>query len=349
MAPMARSAVLIGFDSLCREKHLNPHNLMREVGLDPLLLRTPDVPLSYARFADLLTLAAAESGCPGFGRELSRHHDYLVLGPVGLLLSQAQSFSQVLELAQRYVHLHAQGIVLEARLGSQPLVEYRLELPCRDLRQLLELGLAVLQRAMSSLFGEAWQPQALSLRHGPLGAIVDYAAFFPCPVRFHAPVDAVHASTEVFGLRPAEQRGRLTQHLLEQYERPEPAPVPLVDQVKKVLLSILPTGEARLEVVARLLGCHPRSLQKRLQQQGESFRALLDEVRLREAQLQLELSDRSVGELAFALGYTDESAFSRAFRRLSGVSPRQWRQRMNAERLRARSPITGKTTPRLIG
>ena len=96
-------------------------------------------------------------------------------------------------------------------------------------------------------------------------------------------------------------------------------------QIAFVLQSILTTGEARLPVVARLLGRHPRLLQQDLQAQGRTFREVLDQVRYGEAQQQLRHGAQSITELALQLGYADESAFSRAFKRWSGVSPRAWR------------------------
>ncbi|WP_392603271.1 hypothetical protein [Stutzerimonas sp. CQPMC-PStu] len=60
MTQIARSAVFIGFDSLCRRHGLNPHELLRRCELDPLVLRRPDLYVPYARFAQALNLAAAE-------------------------------------------------------------------------------------------------------------------------------------------------------------------------------------------------------------------------------------------------------------------------------------------------
>src|SRR5690554_2966491 len=143
MTQIARSTVFIGFDTLCRAYGVNPHQLLLECGLDPLVLRRSDLHVPYARFAQALSLAAAEGNCPTFGLQLSEYHDYLVFGPFGLLLSQADSFSEALKMTQQYVHLHAQGITLIKREEHEHLeVEYRLQLSeMVDLRQLLELGL----------------------------------------------------------------------------------------------------------------------------------------------------------------------------------------------------------------
>lgn len=333
MTQIARSAVFIGFDSLCRQHGLNPHELLRRCGLDPLVLRRPDLYVPYARFAQVLNLAAAEGAVANFGLQLSAYHDYLVFGPFGLLLAQADSFAEVLKLTQQYVHLHAQGIVLHSvAQGAQLRVEYHLRLdePV-DRRQLLELGLGVVQRSMQRLFREDWQPQQLLIGHACLSEPQVYQQVFGCPLQFEQPCSAFVVAAGTPELKPREQRSQLKSHLISQYAYGQPLPSDRVGQIRLVLQSILSTGEASLAVVARLLGQHPRSLQQALQGQGESFRGILDQVRYAEAQQQLRLSTQSLTDLALCLGYADESAFSRAFKRWSGVSPRHWRQRQRAE------------------
>ena len=327
MTQIARSAVFIGFDRLCRDNGLNPHELLRRCGLDALVLRRHDLYVPYARFAQVLSLAAAESGNPLFGLQLSRYHDYLVLGPFGLLLAQADSFAEVLKLTQNYVHLHAQGIRLSCIEQGETLeVRYALALSERvDCRQLLELGLGVVHRSLNSLFDRAWQPSRVSFQHAAQAPQERYAEFFPCEVRFAQPHNGFLAARDIVGQRPVEQRGQLKSHLLDRFASADSAPQDVVAQIAFVLQSILTTGEARLPVVARLLGRHPRLLQQDLQAQGRTFREVLDQVRYGEAQQQLRHGAQSITELALQLGYADESAFSRAFKRWSGVSPRAWR------------------------
>lgn len=328
MTQLARSAVLIGFDSLCRQLNINPQQLMLTCGLDPLLLRRPDLYLPYGRFSHLLTLAAQQGKCPSFGLRLSEYHDYLVLGPFGLMLSQADSFLEVLKLTRQYVHLHAQGILLNMEQHQDLLkITYRLDLPdASDNRQLLELGIAVVHRSMQRLFGDDWQPRHIHFFHAAMAPHRTYHTFFGCPVLFEQPDSGIVTSVTLLQRKTIEQRHELKRHLLEQYVERHHLPTDIKSRVWLILQSILPTGEAKLDVVARLLNLHPRSLQLALQAKGSSFRQLLDEVRFVEAIQQLSLSGCTITDLALQLGYADETAFSRAFKRRSGLSPSQWRK-----------------------
>ena len=332
MTQIARSAVFIGFEALCGANGLDPLPLLERCALDPEVLRRRDLYVPYARFGQALALAAERSGNPLFGLHLSRLHDYLIFGPFGLLLAQAESFPEVLRLTRNYVHLHAQGIEL-ATVEQGDALEVRYSLTLRehiDTRQLLELGLGVVHRSLGSLFGEAWRPRRLDIRHEARGSLPHYEAFFGCEVRFGQARNAFITDRALVNRRPLAQAAPLRSHLLAEFAGQADIAEDPVAQLCYVLQSILTTGEASLPVAARLLGQHPRVLQKTLQARGTSFRALLDRVRYQEACQQLRQSGQSITELALHLGYGDETAFSRAFRRWSGISPQAWRQRANA-------------------
>ena len=329
MSERARSAVFIGFDRLCRKNQLNAHQLLQHCGIDPLVLRRSDLWVDYARVAEVLSLAAHESGNQQFGIELSQLRDYLVFGPFGLLLSQAESVQDLLRITNKYAHLHAPGIQLQQHLcGDQVALEYRLQLSKNvDLQQLVELGMGVVYRAAQALFKGAWQLSKVTFTYPEPSNSEFYLDFFQAPVLFSQPLTALYADAAILHLQPSEQRSQLKNHLIEQFASQQGyAHEDYVAHTKMIIQSVLATGEATLSVVANLLNLHPRQLQTELQQRRSSFRQLLDEVRYSEAQLQLSHSAISLTDLALGLGYADETAFSRAFKRWSGLSPRQWRQ-----------------------
>lgn len=329
MLERARSAVFIGFEALCRKNQLNPHVLLQHCGIDPLVLRRSNLLVDYARIAKVLNLAAHNSGNQQFGLELSLQRDYLVFGPFGLLLSQAESFQDLLRITNKYAHLHAPGIHLqEHHFGELIALEYQLHLSKKvDLRQLIELGMGVVYRAAQALFKGSWQLHKVTFAYPEPSNSASYAGFFQAPVLFSQPLTALYANASILRLQPSEQRSQLKSHLIEQFtEQQGDAQEDYATQTKMIIQSVLPTGEATLALVASLLNLHPRQLQSQLQQRGYSFRTLLDEVRYSEAQLQLNHSNISITDLALSLGYADETAFSRAFKRWSGLAPRQWRQ-----------------------
>jgi len=100
----------------------------------------------------------------------------------------------------------------------------------------------------------------------------------------------------------------------------------LVDGARAQVRHALLSGEPALEIIAEKMGMSAGSLQRRLRDQGLTFTALVDKVRCELATYYLQQRHLPISELALLLGYSEVSAFSRAFRRWFGISPRQWRQ-----------------------
>jgi AraC-like DNA-binding protein len=85
------------------------------------------------------------------------------------------------------------------------------------------------------------------------------------------------------------------------------------------------TGECCREAVARRLNLHPRTLVRRLQESGTTYQILLDEMRAQTAKQLLHDTRSPVSRIAASLGYGDPTVFTRAFRRWTGLSPREFR------------------------
>jgi AraC-like DNA-binding protein len=97
------------------------------------------------------------------------------------------------------------------------------------------------------------------------------------------------------------------------------------ERARAVVLELLPRGGATLVKVARKLHVTPRTLQRRLQENGASFAALLTEVRRAQAERLLGHTSRPVADIAEAVGYADAAAFVRAFRGWTGTTPGKFR------------------------
>ena len=97
------------------------------------------------------------------------------------------------------------------------------------------------------------------------------------------------------------------------------------ERVKAALLELLPTGEASREAVARRLAVSTRTLQRRLNEEGTSFQAVLNSTRESLARHYLTNAGLSAGEIAFLLGYEEPSSFYRAFHNWTGQTPERVR------------------------
>ncbi|MEH6593247.1 MAG: helix-turn-helix domain-containing protein, partial [Halioglobus sp.] len=101
-------------------------------------------------------------------------------------------------------------------------------------------------------------------------------------------------------------------------------------QVEKLIRDFLSTGECTLANVARFLSMSVRALQNRLDAEHTSYQMLLDKIRRELAVKHLSLGNMQLTQLAYLLGYSELSAFSRSFKRWYGTSPRSWQKSQRA-------------------
>ena len=119
------------------------------------------------------------------------------------------------------------------------------------------------------------------------------------------------------------------------------------EQVRSLLRVGLLTDCSSADEIAALLSMHSRTLHRRLTASGTNFRSLVDECRYAIARQMLRDTNSDVSEVADLLDYADTSAFARAFRRWSGTTPSQWRNR-DSRILEASCVSTGAPVIRLI-
>jgi AraC-like DNA-binding protein len=101
----------------------------------------------------------------------------------------------------------------------------------------------------------------------------------------------------------------------------------LAVQVRSRLRLLLPEGRAAAAEVAEALGLSERTLHRRLQAEGVNFRRVLEAFREAEAERLLHAGRLPLGEVALRLGFSDQTAWNRAFRRWKGMSPTEWAER----------------------
>jgi AraC-like DNA-binding protein len=116
----------------------------------------------------------------------------------------------------------------------------------------------------------------------------------------------------------------------------KPIPVPSQYSVRATIAALLHHGDASLQHTAYRLGISPRSLQRYLTQMGTSYSEVVAQVRLDTACHLLAESDQSISSIAFLLGYSGASSFTRTFRRLMNIQPIVYR-RQEVARMKGRT------------
>jgi AraC-like DNA-binding protein len=168
-------------------------------------------------------------------------------------------------------------------------------------------------------------PKAFSFTHEAPAYRAEYDRIFRVPLIFGSDKNAILFGEELLSVKlpPAN---RYVQRLLTQHAE---ALLTKLDsskstrgEVEKFLLQMLPSGEASVEIVAAKLGISRQTLFRRLKTEGVTFAKVLDELRHKLALQYLNEKKISVNETAYLVGFSDAAAFSRAFKRWTGSSPR---------------------------
>jgi AraC-like DNA-binding protein len=187
----------------------------------------------------------------------------------------------------------------------------------------------------------------VELRQPPPSNPAPYTELFRAPVHFGAAFDRLYFSGEEWSAPTRSADAALAQ-LLEDHarilaERRHPAAAAIRSEVQNAIAAALPEGGSAADV-ARALHLSVRTLQRKLVAGGTSFREVADEVRCQLAEEYLADPKVSVAEVAFLLGFSDQTSFNRAFRRWTGESPGRWRNRR--QRLRVRHPASRREASR---
>lgn len=195
-------------------------------------------------------------------------------------------------------------------------------------RPAVEFSLAALLLQTRAISGIDWIPTAVRL---PFPRPVEgdrHLTLFGPGVRF-AQLDAVITVASEDWARPIAGADPMLGAMLETHAAAVVASLPkrgLPDAVRAAAGDLLRDDvEPTIDRIARTLGMSGRSLQRRLRDHGTTLRAELDAERQAQARVLLIDVDVAIAEVAFLLGFSDQSAFTRAFRRWTGESPAVWR------------------------
>ncbi|MCC6460692.1 MAG: AraC family transcriptional regulator [Saprospiraceae bacterium] len=264
--------------------------------------------------------------------------EFMSLSAAGLIVQIAQSSRTVLE-ALHYM-------VAFANLGCSALPYQLRELPeawelfmvpaplwveqsPEAVRHTLDGAVLFTLRAFQSLTRQQYKPLRVHFTYPRPGSLAEYERLFPCPVYFNQATTAIWLDksqvaqpviTSDFDLlrvlvRHAEEKLALMQQ-----------DTGFVSVVQQSILHLVRPQFPGIEQVAANLNLSVRSLQRRLQEAGQSFQSVLDTLRHRFALDYLRREHLSVKEIAYLLDYADVSSFIRSFKRWEGRSPADWRR-----------------------
>lgn len=324
-----RALSLSGFEEFASLQGLNPVDMLRRASLPVEVVRRQEGILSYRRFCALLDICTWQSANPLFGLQYGLHQGVSIFGPLLYLIRYARTVGDALSELQENFSLHngaaEVALVVEGELAVFTYHINECDMP--GIPQAEELASGVGVQLMRTLVGNGWQPTAMMQRHAPQADPAAYRRTLGFNPTFNAACHGLVFPSAVLA-QPLDSANETLHQLMAAHigsmERLSADEMP--NFVRQLLRNMLPSGRVTVEKVANCMAFNPRTLQRRLAQEGMSFQDLLDGTRQAMACQYLEDPMISTAQIAALLGYSDLSAFCRAFHRWFSITPREWQK-----------------------
>lgn len=329
LCTLVRAASLTNFAEVARLAGLNPDRLLLDAGLTPAMLSEPDLMVPADRVRWLLETTARKAGDEAFGLRMAMTRQLSNLGPVGLVIRDQPTARAAIQVLMRH-HAALNGALAMNLVDNGSLVQVCEELlptfPAQPTRQSIELAVGVLFVVLRHLLGSDWRPQKVCFMHAApldttahlrlLGPRVEFRQDFNGIVCLASELDASNPQADPL-------MGRYAQRLLDALPGDDAAST--LDEVRRTIALLLPSGRCNIEQVSAHMGLVPRTVQRRLADSGRSFSELVNELRVGLAQRHIVHGDRSLTDVATLLGFAALSGFSRWHQQQFHCSPSQSR------------------------
>lgn len=311
---------------------VRPHNLYQAVGLIPQVIGDPDTRVPFAQIVSLYEVAATLTGDQAFGLHVGEQVDPTAFDVLGYSVINSPTFGDALDRVVRYNSIWTNGSCFAIHKGpSKTTIVYSyLDEAIRECRQDAEMtfaALAVLGRRITNV---EWSADEVRFQHSRPPDTGEHERIFRCPVVFSALENEMVFDSRFLDFRLLKADpglGRLLDRHAEELLQKYPREDGLIERVRTILKEELNGGDASLESVARQMGVSGRTLQRRLRALGTSHQGLLDQMRRDLAVRYLREPEMAVCEIAYLLGFSESSAFHRAFKRWTGTSPSEYRRK----------------------
>jgi AraC-like DNA-binding protein len=336
---MPEGSVAAGFaralTDLAVSKGADRTELAARSGIDPKLLEDQDNRIPFARYVALMRAAKVLSQDPALALHFGEAYDMTELSIVGLLGQAAMSGAEAFAQLGRYTRLIADieveapeggdRLVMQQENGQTWLVDRR-----RNPNEFPELTESSFARMVATgrRFGSPDAIRAVHVTHAEPSYRAEYDRIFRVPVMFGSDRNAVLVDAGVLDFKPSNPSryvfGILSERAEELLKELESTKTTR-GRVESLLLPILHTGDIGMDAIAESLGLSRPTLFRKLKAEGTTFEKLLDELRHKMALNYLSGKRVSVNETAYLVGFSEPAAFSRAFKRWTGMSPREMR------------------------
>jgi len=321
------------------EKHYDVDSgpLLAEAGIDPKMLDMSGGRLPRPDMLKLWELSVNATGDRSLGLVVGSHIRPTTTYALGMAFMTCQTLAESLALICRYYRIVT--TIPDVLEMSETDKDCRLTVISGAPSEYISVRRVAFDCLLSSLITMCrtstvpeFAPLAVNLIFDDDGRAADYQAVFQAPVKFNAGETVLVFDRETLN-DPLPGRSAdlfdASDRILQEYAA-SLNPNSVSTEVRQIVLHLLPTGTASQAVVAARMNMSRSTLHRRLQQENSSYMDILDDTRQALAIEYVKDRKYSLSYIAFLLGFSDQSNFSRAFRRWTGKPPNTYRKPLEA-------------------
>lgn len=320
------------YTEVVRELGGDPSRLLAMAHIAPQSLTQLDAFISYRSMIHLLERTAVELECPDFGLRLAaRQGGIATLGPLEVAMRNSTTVGEAYRYCAGHMQVYSPVVSIEIeddRASDRHFMRFEILLDrVPNQRQAVENALGLTHHAVLALSSGHFGAREVWFMHTPLLPLGTYQRYFGGPVQFGKPFNAVFFNRRDFAQAIQDQDPQIYEMASSYIDIKFPASSQrLVPRVYAIATRLLAAGVCTHAAVAAKLNMHPRTLQRRLREEGASFESIKDDVRRDAAARYLSQSDLPLIRISTLLGYSESSVLTRSCQRWFAKSPRQIRE-----------------------
>jgi AraC-like DNA-binding protein len=329
--PMISVAAATGLLEAIAARGGDPDQILRKFGIDRSAFSEPEGFIPSSIFGGVLEEAAEATADDCFGLHLGEHYNPRNIGPLAYVVVNSPTVRAGIENIERYLHVYNEAAKwFFTAEGNRGYIRYLLtDLGIKSLRHSNEHEMTIAFNTLRMMVGSQWAPKEIQFAHEAPEQTSEHLRIFHAPVSFGCKTNAIVTDLHFVEreVPAADQRlyqilKRYLDHVLGKMPREDC----LLASVRRATAETMRDGELRLVRVAKQMAMSARTLQRQLKERGVDFKHLADDTRQRFAMNYLKDRRNTLTEVAFLLGYSELSAFNRAFKRWTGSTPLDYRR-----------------------
>lgn len=331
--PLVRCASLRGYCELVSKHGGDPQALLVKAGLGLVPIEEENLLIPSHCLYNALEIASKELNIPDFGLQLSEYQELDILGLFALMVKNADTLSEALQLANKHLHkMHDHGARLNYSISGKDIcLQYDVSVPlAMGVTQTVYLAFGFIARMAQRVIKPSIKPMAVYFSSDAPKDASLFEKIFQVPVYFNQVFDGAIIDSQVLQQSYSVVNVKIpgVEAFCLDTVKDSAISVAFSQQLSLLISEHLSYGKTDLEYYACQFQISGRSLQRKLKSEGESFKGILDSVRKDLASRYIQQRVLDMGQITEVLSFSDQAVFTRAFRRWYQVTPVQYRKSM---------------------